>query len=205
MKVSLGGETRRGLVLLAVLCFIITAAVFPCNTRGESNRRIGIGIFPGFFILDSDYFDLSNAPGFDLRIRYELEWNIYFENRLGYLFSDGNGASVGGFSYQLGLTAILPYLIPYRPVASLGIGFLSADPITVTPTRTFRPSQTTFYFTGGGGFTRSIRENISIEATGNIWISPYRYRIYRFNRSDVEIEKKQFTHLSFHIGVSYIF
>ncbi len=205
MKVTLAGEMRYELVLSAVLCFTIIAAVLPSNALGESNRRIGIGFFPGFFILDNDYFGLENGPGFDLRIRYEFQANIYFENRLGYLFSDESGTSVGGFSYQLGLTTILPYLIPYRPVASLGIGFLSADPITVTPTNTFRPSQTTFYFIGGGGVTRSIKENITIEAMGNIWVSPYHYRIYRFNRREVEIDEKQFTHVSFHVGISYIF
>ncbi|HUV36855.1 MAG TPA: hypothetical protein VMX58_07955 [Patescibacteria group bacterium] len=202
---SLNGVMRRGLMLLGVLCFAITMMVSPINALGKANRRIGIGIFPNFFILDSDYFGLENAPGIDIRIRYELEWNIYFENRLGYLFSEGNGTSVGGFSYQLGVTAILPYLIPYRPIANLGIGFLSADPITVTPTDTFRPSQTTFYFIGGAGLTRSIKENITVEAMVNVWTSPYRYRIYRFNRSTVEIDEKQFTHVSFHLGVSYIF
>lgn len=205
MKESPCGVSHSNLVPLIVLVIAVTVTVFPFNGRCESNRRIGIGVFPGFFLLDADFFDLDNAPAFDVRIRYELEWNIYFENRLGYLFSAANGTSVGGFSYQLGLTTILPYLIPYRPVATVGIGFLSADPVTVTPTETFRPSQTTFYFTGGAGIARSIRENITIEVMSSIWVSPYRYRIYRFNRSDVEMEEKQFTHLSFHVGVSYIF
>ena len=205
MTVSRDGKTRRGFVSLCILCFTIIVTLSPCSALGESNRRIGVGLFPGFYILDGDYFSLDNAPGVDLRIRYELDWNIYFENRLGYLFSEGSGVSVGGFSYQLGLTAIMPYLIPYRPIASVAIGFLSIDPITVTPTETFRPSQTTFYFIFGAGVTRSIKENITVEAMSNAWISPYRYRIYRFNRADVEIEEKQFTHVSFHIGVSYIF
>ncbi len=200
-----GGVIRRGFVLLGVLSFITIVTVFPGNARGEVNRRIGVGIFPGFFILDGDYFGLENAPAADIRFRYELESNIYFENRLGYLFSEGAGRSVGGFSYQMGLTAILPYLIPYRPMASLGIGFLAVDPITVTPTETFRPSQTTFYFVFGAGATRTIRENITIEGMGSLWLAPYRYRIYRFNRSDVEMEEAQFTHVAVHIGVSYIF
>ena len=205
MTVSRDGGTWREFVSLCVLCVTIIVTVFPCRVLGESNRRIGVGLSPGFFIFDGEYFGLDNAPGVDLRIRYELDWNIYFENRLGYLFSEGSGTSVGGFSYQLGLTAILPYLIPYRPIVSLGIGFLSVDPITVTPTDTFRPSQTTFYFVGGAGVTRSIKENITVEAMSNVWISPYRYRIYRFNRADIEIDEKQFTHVSFHLGVSYIF
>jgi hypothetical protein len=205
MILSFGGVIRRGLVLLGMLSFITFVTVFPGNAHGEVNRRIGIGIFPGFFILDGDYFGLENAPGVDIRFRYELEANIYFENRIGYLLTEGDGRSVGGFNYQMGLTAILPYLIPYRPIASFGIGFLSVDPITVTPTETFRPSQTTFYFVFGAGVTRTVRENITLEAMGNLWLAPYRYRIYRFNRSDVEMEKARFTHMSVHFGVSYIF
>lgn len=205
MILSVGGVMRRGLLLLGMLSFVTIVTFFPDYARGEVNRRIGIGIFPGFYILDSDYFGLEDAPGADIRFRYELKANIYFENRIGYLFSEGAGRSVGGVNYQMGLTAILPYLIPYRPVASLGIGFLSVDPITVTPTETFRPSQTTFYFVFGGGITRTIRENITLEAIGSLWLTPYKYRIYRFNRADVEMEEARFTHMSVHLGVSYNF
>ena len=205
MVVSLKRGLRGSLMRVCAIALVVSIVMIPHRSFGVSKRRIGIALFPGFFLVDGEYFNLENAPSFDMRIRYELGWNVYFENRLGYLFSEQNGTSVGGFSYQLGVAAILPYLIPYRPIVNAGIGFLSVDPVTVTPTESFRPSQTTFYFVFGIGVARSIKENITVEAASSLWVSPYKYRIYRFNRSDVEIDESQFTHGSFHVGVSYIF
>ena len=62
MSQSLAGGTRGGVLLLCVVCLVTMVTVFPCNARAEINRRIGIGLYPGFFILDADYFELENGP-----------------------------------------------------------------------------------------------------------------------------------------------
>ena len=90
-------------------------------------------------------------------------------------------------------------------MARLGFGFLSVNPITVTPTESFRPGQTAFYFIAGAGITRSIRENIIIEWTANIYYTPYVYRIYSFDRSEVTTNDVRFTHYFFSLGISYSF
>jgi len=107
--------------------------------------------------------------------------------------------------YGLGLTAILPYLIPYRPIIRAGIGFISANPVTVTPTESFRPTQTTFYFRAGAGVSRSIMENVQFEFLSDLWVTPYRYRIYIFDRKEVDTSDAMFVHLILSLGVSYIF
>ena len=124
---------------------------------------------------------------------------------MGSFSSKADGVSIDGMNYQFGASAILPYLIPYRPVARLGVGFLSVNPITVTPTESFRPGQTAFYFIGGAGLTRTIRENIIVETTANIYYTPYDYRIYEFDRSEVSTRDVRFTHYVFNLGISYSF
>ena len=78
-------------------------------------------------------------------------------------------------------------------------------PITATPTETYRPGQTAFYLICGGGFTRSFRENIFVEASADFYLTPYEYRIYEFDRSSVLTEDVRFTHFVFTIGASYAF
>jgi hypothetical protein len=173
--------------------------------RAELPRRINVTLGSEYYVLDSEFFGLSNAYGMGGALRYELASDIYFENGIGALRTDGDGVSVGGFDYHLSLLALFPVLIPYRPIARLGIGFLSVNPVTVTPTSTFRPAQTTFYFIGGAGISRSVHDRLSVEACANFWITPYEYRIYRFNRLDVDTSTERFTHLSISLGVAYAF
>jgi hypothetical protein len=200
-------ENVRLILKIFTLCILPASLILfgGTNSHGKVSRRIGAAFHLDYFTFDSDYFGIENALGAEIDLRYELLWNIYFENRIGAFKSLSEGSSTEGMSYQLGLAAIFPYLIPYRPIARIGFGFLSSDPVTVTPTESYRPSQTTFYIVTGGGITRSIKENIVVELNANIWLTPYRYRIYRFNRSNVEAENKQFTHLAISLGVMYIF
>jgi hypothetical protein len=192
-------------LLIIILIIIVILAMIAIEARGETSRRMNIGLNFNYYLLDEDYFGMESAAGALFAFRYEIAYNIYFENSLGSFASDADGVNIDGMNYQFGASAILPYLIPYRPVIRLGVGFLSVNPITVTPTESFRPGQTAFYFIGGAGMSRSIRENIIVEATANIYYTPYDYRIYEFDRSDVNTKDVRFTHYVFNLGMSYSF
>jgi hypothetical protein len=190
--------------MLAVVSMI--AAVLVCGrAHTETPRRINVSLESQYYIFDSDYFGLGNAFGVDAALRYEIGSDIYFENGLGIFQTEGNNVSVNGVDYHLNFVALFPVLIPYRPVARFGIGFLSVNPVTVTPTETFRPTQTTFYFLGGAGVTRMILDRVLIEANANFWVTPYRYRVYRFNRFDVTTNAERFLHVSISFGFVYTF
>jgi len=192
--------------ILSLIILLLTITDNSLYSQNLTPRRIGVSLYGSYFLFDREFFDTPGGAGAGISLRYELGYNIFFENQLGY-FSGKNsdGLVVSGMYFGPCLTAILPYMIPYRPVMRVGVGFLSANPVTVTPTETFRPTQTTFYFRGGAGISRSIKENIQFELTGDIWVTPYEYRIYRFNRKDVETEDVLFTHLMVCLGVSCIF
>jgi hypothetical protein len=190
--------------MLAVVSMI--AAVLVCGRAyTETPRRINVSFQSQYYIFDSDFFGLSNGFGADAALRYEIGSDIYFENGLGIFQTEGNNVSVDGLDYHLNFIALFPVLIPYRPIARFGIGFLSVNPVTVTPTDTFRPSQTTFYFLGGAGVTRMILDRVLVEANANFWVTPYEYRIYRFNRFDVTTSAERFMHISISFGLVYTF
>jgi hypothetical protein len=193
----------RLVILLFVILVILTAIAI--EARGETKRRMSVGVDFNYYMLDSDYFGMENAAGALVAFRYEINNNIYFENAIGRFASEADGANIDGMNYNFGAVAILPYLIPYRPLARLGIAFLSVNPITVTPTESFRPGQTAFYFTAGAGMTRSIRENIIIEANANVYYTPYDYRIYTFDRAEVTTHEVRFMHCVLNFGMSYSF
>lgn len=175
------------------------------GARAELPRRIAVALEPSYYVFDSSFFGLDNGLGVEAALRYEVAYDIYFENAIGGFSTEGDGVPVSGIDYRLGALALFPVLIPYRPAARLGIGFLSANPLTVTPTDSFRPTQTTFYLVGGAGITKSLFEHVLLEAGASFWITPYRYRIYRFNRSNVEMSEQRFIHLGISLGVSYTF
>jgi len=194
---------RRSAVAAALA--ILAAGSLCGAARAELPRRISVGLESTFYVLDSEFFGLGNALGIGAALRYELASDIYFENGLGMFKTEGADVSVTGLDYRLNLLALFPVLIPYRPVARLGVGFLSVNPVTVTPTSSFRPTQTTFYFLGGAGVSRSMFDNVLLEASANFWITPYEYRIYRFNRLDVDTSVERFTHISISVAVAYTF
>jgi hypothetical protein len=201
MNRTLSRTKLGGLLLLGVAAL----SASPRGAGAELPRRISASLQPSYYILDSSYFNLDNAWGIDAALRYEVGWDIYFENGVGLLKTKGSGVSVSGLDYRINVLAIFPVLIPYRPMARFGIGFLSTNPVTVTPTETFRPTQTTFYFIGGAGITKSLFDKFLVEAGANFWITPYRYRIYRFNRLNVETDTHRFMHLEIAVGFSYTF
>ncbi len=200
---------KRSMCRLRCAAVLLAAAALclpdPGAAESPLSRRIGFEARGTYYVLDTGFFGLSNGLGAEAALRYELAPDIYFENAVGFFDTEGSGVSVGGFDYALSLVALFPVLIPYRPVARLGVGFLSVNPVTVTPTESFRPTQTTFYFLCGAGVSRSILDGILLEASANFWITPYQYRIYRFNRLDVDSSVERFTHLSISVAVAYTF
>jgi hypothetical protein len=185
---------------------VAAAAALLCGAaRAELPRRIALSVETRYYMLDSEFFGLGDGVGGNAALRYEIANDIYFENGIGVFRADAGDVNVGGLDYQLDFLALFPVLIPYRPVARLGVGFISVNPVTVTPTGTFRPAQTTFYLLGGAGVTRSILDHVLAEASATFWVTPYKYRIYRFNRLDVTTSAERFTHLSISIGLAYTF
>jgi len=205
---SKGGQeitynNHRWVIFLIVLT--IAVPPLPALARSLIPRRIGLTCNAEYFVLDRDFFDMDNAPGIGFSFRYELDYNIYFENSLGFFISNSDTCSISGLYFGPSVTAILPYFIPYRPIVRAGVGFISVNPITVTPTSTFRPTQTAFYIRAGAGVSRSIRESIQFELMADVWFTPYAYRIYKFNRRYVTTEDKYFSHLVISLGISYFF
>lgn len=191
---------------LRILLFLsIAIALMAPAANGEMQRRINVGPDFSYYLLDSDYFGMDDAFGAGLAFRYEVYNNIYIENIIGRFTSNDGVVDIDGLNYHLDLLAIFPILIPYRPLLRTGIGFISVNPITSTPVQTYRPAQTAFYFLCGGGFTRTIKENIIIETSVDFYITPYDYRIYEFDRSAVTMDDVRFSHLILNLGVSYSF
>ena len=181
------------------------AVLLASGVRAELPRRIGVSAACTYYVLDEDFFDLGDAVGVGAAFRYELSGDIYFENSLGFFGTEGSLVDVTGLDARFNLVALFPVLIPYRPIARCGVGFMSVNPITVTPTESFRPAQTTFYLCGGAGLTRSLYENVLVQMEATFWVTPYRYRVYRFNRLDVTVSEERFAHVGLSLGAVYTF
>ncbi len=195
-------EKKISRILLSIT--IVTLLLAPA-ARGEMQRRMNVGVDFNYYLLDTDYFGMEDGIGAGAVFRYEISNNIYLENFIGRFTSNDGIVDIDGLNYHIDLLAIFPVLIPYRPLLRAGAGFLTVNPITATPTETYRPAQTAFYFIGGGGFTRSFRENLFVVASVDFYLTPYEYRIYEFDRSSVTTEDARFSHLVFSIGASYAF
>lgn len=192
-------------MLLFLFITLSIILLFSSSAHSELQRRINIGMNFNYYKLDSDFFGMEKGVGAVFVFRYEIANNIYFENNLGTFSSDAAGVDIDGMNYHFDVLTIMPYLIPYRPMFRLGLGFLSVNPITATPTETYRPAQTSFYLLCGAGITRTIRENILVEASADLYLTPYDYRIYEFDRSNVSTQDVRFLHYTFNVGVSYAF
>ena len=171
----------------------------------ESNRRIETALFGSFSILDADYFGLDQAAGVDVAFRYELYYNLFLESRLGSFSCSGSDKNIHGFKSQIGIAAFSSHFLPFRPGLRAGLGLHSANPVTVTPTDTFRPSQTTFYFIIGCSLGRFVWKSMTVELGADILFAPYEYTKYTFDRQSVYTERVQFTHHTFTFGASYSF
>ena len=195
------GGMRRALALAALGVLAAHVAL------AETPRRICASLESHFYVFDSGFFDLGSGFGGGAALRYEIASDLYFENAFGVFGAKGSGVGVDGLDYRLNLFAIVPFFmpVPYRPVARFGVGLLSVNPVTATPTDTYRPTQTTFYILGGAGVTRTFMRNMLVEASAGVWITPYKYRIYRFNRLNVSTDVERFAHLSISLALTYTF
>lgn len=187
-------------IAIAALCRPAAGAAEP-----SSPRRLSVEARGTYHILDAGFFGLSDAPGVAAAFRCEIVPDISVENAFGFFATEGAGVSVNGFDYAFSVVALLPFFAPYRPVARAGVGFLSVDPVTVTPTSTFRPAQTAFYLVGGVGVSRSITDRVHLEAGASFWVTPYRYRVYAFDRREVLLTEERFAHLGLSLGAVYSF
>lgn len=192
-----------GLSKLVVALSVMLAATTVART--EEPRRILVSLQPSVYLFDSAYFGLDPGFGVNASLRYEIVSNIFFENSIGLFRTKANGVTVDGLGERLDVMALFPVLVSYRPVARLGLGFLSTNPVTVTPTETFRPTQTAFYIIGGAGLARPVFKRFLAEADASFWVTPYKYRIYRFDRLNVSTETERFMHLQLEFAVSYTF
>jgi|WetSurMetagenome_2_1015567.scaffolds.fasta_scaffold10119_3 hypothetical protein len=201
-RIGPAGRRIRFALALAAVGALVARGAF-----AETPRRICASIESRYYAFDSRFFDLKSGFGGGLALRYELASDFYFENGIGLFSADAKGVSVDGLECRVNLFAIFPILltVPYRPIARLGVGLLSVNPVTATPTDTYRPTQTTFYVFGGAGVTRTFLRNMLLEASAGVWIAPYKYRIYRFNRLDVDTSVERFTHYSIALALTYTF
>jgi len=205
LSVGTGALLPENSYLRILLFFSLALALLASAAQGEMQRRMIVGLDFNYYMLDGDYFRMDDGVGAGFAFRYEVANNVYIENFIGRFTANDGVVDIDGLNYHLDLLAIFPVLIPYRPLMRLGAGFLAVNPITTTPIQTYRPAQTAFYLICGGGFTRSMRENILVEASVDFYLTPYDYTIYEFDRSEVSTHDVRFTHLIFNFGVSYSF
>ncbi len=201
---TLQAKTVKTSAFFLLTTFLIIH-LFPSAGSCQENRRINAALLGSFTLLDSDYFGLDNAAGVDLALRYEFYYNIFLESRIGTFSCSGEGENINGFKSEVGIAAYSSHFLPLRPGLRAGFGLHSANPVTVTPTDTFKPSQTTFYLYIGCTLGRFVWRSLEVEAGSDVIFSPYEYTKYAFDRQSVITEKAQFTHYTFTLGASYSF
>ena len=194
-----------GISPLVVLIIAVLAALTPSDGRAQSSRRMSAGLHVSHIALDSDYFGMDGATGADIFIRCEILGNIYAETRMGAFSAEDDGNSVGIFNGQLGLAYVSTSYLPYRLFGRAAFGLLSSNPITVTPTDTFRPSQTTFNIVLGVGADRFLWKSLAAETGLEVMFTPYKYNVYTFDRQSVSIDPSQFIHFMISLGASWSF
>ncbi len=194
-----------GLYAVIPVLFAVIAFLSPSRVYSQSARRVTAGLLTSYIALDKDYFGMDSAIGADFFFRYEIFGNVFVENRLGAFSSDDDGYGVGMFNGQIGVTFISTHFLPYRPYGRAAFCLLSANPLTATPTDTFRPSQTNLYFVLGLGVNTFVWKGIAAEAGVDVMFTPYEYIVYTFDRQSVGSEAVQFTHFGFSLGASYSF
>ena len=208
-RAQIGPAGRRMRFALALLALALVAAgtLAGGGASAQTPRRICASLEAHYYVFDSEFFDIGDGFGGAAALRYEIASDFYFENVIGFLDGDAGGVDIDGFDYRLNLFAIIPYFItvPYRPVARLGVGFLSVNPLTATPTDTYRPTQTTMYILAGAGITRNFLKRMLVEVSADVLVTPYQYRIYTFDRQDVSTSLARFTHFSTTLALTYTF
>lgn len=207
MKFSTERNAPAGRRALLALALVAAGAIAGGGASAETPRRICASLEAHYYVFDSDFFDIGDGVGGAAALRYEIASDFYFENVIGFLDGDASGVDIDGFDYRLNVFAIIPFFmpVPYRPVARVGVGFLSVNPLTATPTDTYRPTQTTMYILAGAGITRNFLKRMLVELSADVLVTPYQYRIYTFDRQDVSTSFERFTHLSTTLAVTYTF
>jgi len=193
-----------GSICVAVMVAVATCTM-PAQSHGQEMRRISAGFSPSFYLFDGSYWGIGGGYGADIVIRCEIVNNLFVENRLGGYGGSQDGAGITGFNGQIGIIHFFPYWIPNRPSFRAGFAFMTVNPVVSEPVETFRPSQTILYFATGVGITWSLREYFQLEFGADLFISPYRYRVYSFHRQYVEATEERFIHAAFTIGANYMF
>ncbi len=196
----------RGIVTQFLILFLLDLFLISSPAMGEdgnTERPIAVGLIPNYNFLDSEFFHLKDSAGMGILLKFGITRNLFFENRIGGFECENNVSPVTGMFSQLGLTYRFPSAFPTFPIARLGAGFISVDPATVTPTYSYRPTQTTFYIIGGIGIVQPVGNKVLIELCTDVWFTPYKYRIYIFDRDKVETSRHQFTHLTISLGIIY--
>lgn len=202
-----GKPSKKIGVISALIIFSLAVIVFttPSRVSAQSSRRMSAGLLASHIILDSDYFGIGGATGTDIFIRCEILGNVYAETRIGAFSAEDDGHSVGMFNGQLGLTFISTSYLPYRIFVRAALGLLSSNPVTVTPTDTFRPSQTTFNIVLGIGANKFLWKSLAAETGFDVMFTPYKYNVYTFNRQSVSSDPSQFIHFTVSLGASWSF
>ncbi|MBN2071969.1 MAG: hypothetical protein JW814_10970 [Candidatus Krumholzibacteriota bacterium] len=203
-SVPLSAKILARSAIILVIC-LLSLHLLSSTALTQTDRRINIALLGSFSALDADYFGLDQAAGIDAAFRYEIYTNLYLESRLGSYACSGNGENIHGFNSQIGLIAFSSHFLPFRPGVRAAFALQSANPITVTPTDTFKPSQTTFYLVTGLNLGRYVWKKMLVEAGIDVLYAPYEYTIYRFDRQSVSAQNSQFVHYTFSLGASYSF
>ncbi len=189
-------------LILITLIIVIT----PSESISHPDRKVNTALLASYVIFDSEYFGMDSAVGTDIVLRYGLFADLYLESRLGTFASSNNDTKIHGFNSQIGITAFAQDFLPFRPGIRVALGLYSTNPVIVTPTETFRPSQTTFYFITGLNIGRYIWKGLLVEIGADVMFTPYEYKKYTFARPDqVSTENAQFTHFVFSLGTSFSF
>ncbi len=190
---------------LVILIIAVFAALTPSEGRAQSSRRMSAGLLVSRMSFDSEYFGMGGATGTDIFLRCEILGNIHAETRIGAFSADDDGHSVGIFNGQVGLAFVSTSYLPYRLFGRAALGLLSSNPVTVTPTDTFRPSQTTFNIVLGVGADKFLWKSLAAEAGLDVMFTPYKYNVYTFDRQSVSSDPSQFTHFVISLGASWSF
>ncbi len=173
--------------------------------RGSSGSRFEIGIYPSFYRFDSSFFGAEYAPGIDTRVSIKIIKNIHLENAVGLYSADTDVHRLEGFKNQINvrINPMSGFIID--PELTLGIAFISANPAAETVTEKFRPTQTAFYLSAGAGASKRFSKSIIFRLRITILATPYRYRVYFYDRESITQSERQFTNINLALGASYLF
>jgi len=199
-------------ILVSAITIIITGTIFPQDAPAEPKDRktaggfrFEIGLYPSLYRFDSSFFGAEYAPGIDARASIRLLGDIYFENVIGLYTADTDDYRLEGFKDQINVrfSPVSGFMV--NPELTLGIAIISANPAAETVTKEFRPTQTAFYLSAGAGASFRFSKRIVFRGGVTVMATPYRYRIYSYDRESIDQEERQLTNINLALGASYLF